>query len=224
MPIRLNLLAEAQMAEELRRRNPVKRVIIVGVIMVASMLAWASSLQLRHIIEKSATSTLESQLAAKTNQYRAVLENQQKVAELNQKIYSLRVLAANRYLQGSLLHALQPVMVDDVQLSRLRVEQVYSHTEPVKGGTNSEGKVTAPKAATETERITIMLEAKDTAVNPGDRVPQFKQAIASSSYFSNLVGQAGQVRLASISPPQAQPGMPPFVNFTLECRLPEHTR
>lgn len=223
MPIRLNLLAEAQAQEELRRRDPVKRVIWVGVVIVVGMLVWSSSIQVRALLEKGYTTSLEAQLASKTNQYRIVLENQQRVTEISQKLASLRLLAASRFLQGNLLDAMQHVMVDDVQMARLRTEQVYVYTEPVKGGTNTEGKAITPKPASATEKIAIIIEARDTAANPGDQVPLFKQAIASSPYFSNLLEQA-QVRLASISPPQALPGAKPAVNFTLECRLPEKTR
>jgi len=47
MPIRLNLLAEAQAIEEMRRHNPVKRAIWVGALLVCLMLVWSSSLQLK---------------------------------------------------------------------------------------------------------------------------------------------------------------------------------
>lgn len=223
MPIRLNLLAEAQAMEEMRRRDPVKRVIWAGVVGVLAMLVWSSSLQLRALLEKGSTSSIEAQLAAKTNQYRIVLEHQQKSAEISQKLAALRLLAANRFLQGNLLDEMQHVMVDDVQVARLRSEQSYTWTDAVKGTTNSDGKVTAAKRPTTTEKVAIIIDAHDTAANPGDQVPLFKQEIASSPYFSNLLGQA-QVRLASISAPQTAVGGKPSVNFTLECRLPEKTR
>ena len=140
MPIRLNLLAEAQAQEDLRRRDPVKRVLWAGVVVVVGMLVWSSSLQVRALLEKGSTSSLEAQLASRTNQYRIVLENQQKAAEISQRLASLKLLAASRFLQGNLLDALQHVMVDDVQVARLRTEQIYLHTEAVKGGTNTEGK------------------------------------------------------------------------------------
>ncbi|MGC3957234.1 MAG: hypothetical protein QM813_04480 [Verrucomicrobiota bacterium] len=52
MPIRLNLLAEAQAAEELRRNDPVKRALWVSVLLIALVLVWASSLQLKLIVAK----------------------------------------------------------------------------------------------------------------------------------------------------------------------------
>jgi len=47
MAIRLNLLAETQAAEELRRKDPVKRVGWIGALLIAIMLVWSSSLQLK---------------------------------------------------------------------------------------------------------------------------------------------------------------------------------
>jgi hypothetical protein len=47
MPIRLNLLAEAQAAEDFRRRDPVKRGIGLAALLVALMLVFSSFLQLR---------------------------------------------------------------------------------------------------------------------------------------------------------------------------------
>ena len=43
MPIRINLLSEALAEEDLRRRDPVKRAIFIGVFLVALSLVWFSS-------------------------------------------------------------------------------------------------------------------------------------------------------------------------------------
>ena len=47
MPIRINLLAEAQELEEMRRRDPVKRAIWAAVVIGAILLGYSSLLQLR---------------------------------------------------------------------------------------------------------------------------------------------------------------------------------
>ncbi len=225
MPIRLNLLAEAKAQEELRRKDPVKRVIGAGVLLVVLMLAWSSSLQVRALLAKGAANGTEAQLASRTNQYRIALENQQQVTDTKQKIASLRYMAANRFLHGSLLDALQRTTVPDVQLARLRTEHTYTRIEAVKGGTTGvDGKPVTAKPATCTERVTIALEARDTAANPGDHVTKFKQVIADSAYIKGLLGSTNEVRLASITPPITASGMKPYVSFTLECRLPEKTR
>ena len=56
MPIHLNLLAEAQAAEEERRRNPVKRAIWIAILFVVLILVWSSSLQLKAILIRSEVS------------------------------------------------------------------------------------------------------------------------------------------------------------------------
>lgn len=43
MPIRINLLNEALAEEDMRRRDPVKRAIFIGVFLVAVSLVWFSS-------------------------------------------------------------------------------------------------------------------------------------------------------------------------------------
>ena len=40
MPIRINLLAEQQAAEDARRRDPVKRTLVIGVTLVVATLMW----------------------------------------------------------------------------------------------------------------------------------------------------------------------------------------
>jgi hypothetical protein len=53
MPINLNLLAETQIAEDLRRRDPVKRAIYAGSFLVVLALVWWSSLLLEVVIKRS---------------------------------------------------------------------------------------------------------------------------------------------------------------------------
>ena len=60
MPIRINLLAEAQIAEDLRRRDPVKRAIFVGALLVVLALVWSSSLQLEVVFAKNDLAQVQS--------------------------------------------------------------------------------------------------------------------------------------------------------------------
>ncbi len=222
MPIRINLLAEAQAEEEQRRKDPVKRVIGVGTILVLLMLAWYSSLQVKSLIAKSELGHLEAQIAQRTNEYQQVSENSHRLAEANLKLESLHRLACNRLLYGNLLDAIQQIGVNDVRLMKLKTEQTYVMTEATKPKTNA-SRVIPGKPATATERIVVVLDAKDSAVNPGDQVNKFKQAVAESTYFQNNLGKTNEVRLTSLSPPILTGGKP-HVLFSLECRYPEHTR
>src|ERR1019366_3373131 len=127
MPIRLNLLAEAQAAEEERRRDPVKRALWLAALLIAAILAWSSVLQLRITLAKSDTTRMEAQMGARTNEFQQILDNQRKAVEINERLRVLRQLASIRLLNGNLLDALQKTTVDDVQLLRLRVDQTYAY-------------------------------------------------------------------------------------------------
>jgi hypothetical protein len=219
MPIRINLLAEAQALEDLRRRDPVKRAIFVGIILVVLMLAWSSSLQLKAIIAKGELNRIESSVASRSNEYAEVLGNQKKLADINRRLESLSKLAASRLLYGTLFNALQQSTIDDVQLMRFRADQSYVLNEDPKAKAGTAG----AKPASVTERIVLTLDAKDSGANPGDQVNKFKQAVADCSYFQSILGKTNEVRLTSLSPPQGMGGKP-FVLFTLECKYPERTR
>jgi hypothetical protein len=224
MPICLNLLAEAQAQEESRRRDPVKRAIGVAGLLVALMLVWSSSLQLKAMLARSELSRVEATLAKHTNEFQQVLENQTKTAEINQKLTALRQLAASRFLNGTLLNALQKTAIDDIQLNKLRVNETYAFIEATKSRTNNDGRVIAAKPAAVTERVVVTLDAKDSAPNPGDQRNKYKQTIAGNPYFQAALGKTNEVRLTSFSSPQPDLNGRPFVLFTLECRYPEVTR
>jgi hypothetical protein len=170
MPIRLNLLAEAQAAEEARRRDPVKRAAWVSALIIVVILVWSSSLQLKAILIHSEVSRLDDQINSQTNQYRQVLDNQIKAADIKNKLEALRNLSANRLLQGNFLNALQKTTVDDVQLLRLRLDQTYVCFEGTKAHTNDDHVLIPGKPPTSTEKTLLTLEGTDSCANSGDQL------------------------------------------------------
>ncbi|HWX19040.1 MAG TPA: hypothetical protein VN578_03935 [Candidatus Binatia bacterium] len=222
MPIRINLLAEAQALEELRRRDPIKRAIWSGAALVFIILAWSTSLQVKAMMIKGELNKVDEQIAKQTNEYQVVLGHQRKLAEANRKLVSLYQVSTNRLLYGTLLNALQQTTLDDVQLIRFRAEQSYTFTDEVKARTN-EDRVISGRPATVTERVLLTLDAKDNGANPGDQVNRYKQTLVEHPYFKTILTKTNEVRLASLSPPQVTDSKP-FVLFTLECRYPEKTR
>jgi hypothetical protein len=224
MFIHLNLLAEAQAAEEMRRRDPVKRAIWVAGLLVSLMLVWSGWLQFKTILLHRALGRVESQISVRTNEFQQVLNFQQKTTDIETKLAALRQLAANRFLNGTMLNALQQTTAENVQLLRLKMEQTYILTEEVKKKVNESGLAVRGRPATATEKLALILEARDSSPNPGDEVNRFKEKIASHPYFQNALNKTNEVRLTTLSPPQAQPDGKAFVQFTLECRYPEKTR
>ena len=210
MAIRINLLAEAQAAEDLRRRDPVKRVIIFGVLLVAGMLVWSSTLQLKVIIANRNLGSAEFQMDTETNAYQTALSSNARITETKKKISLLHQLTNARTLQGNLLNALQKVTVDNVQLMRIRVSQVYIP----KGG----------KTPSVTERTSVTLDARDSSSNPGDQVGKYKAALAAYPYFKNVLDPTNSIILTDESSPETDAAGKNFVLFTLECHFPDKTR
>ncbi len=225
MPIRLNLLAEAHAAEELRRRDPVKRALWLAGLVIAAMLAWSSFLQLRVALASSEVTAIETRMNAKTNEFRQILDNQRQTVEIDNKLGFLRQLATNRFLNGNLLNALQQTTVADTELIRVRVDQLYRKAEGTKARTNEHDVVIRGKPPTTTEKIVLNLEGLDISHSPGDQVSCFKSVLTSNDYFRAMLIKTNPVTLKSLSAVQPAPGSgQPYVTFNLECRYEERTR
>src|SRR6185369_1313435 len=125
MPIRLNLLAEAQALEEQRRRDPAKRAIWIGGFIIFAVLLGSSSLQLRVMMMKSEINRVEGQMNSRSNEYNQVVQRLQKLTDVRRKLVSLQQLTTNRFLQGTALNALQQTALDEVELRRFRTDQTY---------------------------------------------------------------------------------------------------
>jgi hypothetical protein len=224
MPIRLNLLAEAQAVEEQRRKDPVKRAIYVGVFLAALILAWASSIQLKAMTANSAVNDITAQMTACTNEYKQVIEMQKKMGEMNQKLLALQNLSTNRFLNGNLLNALQQTTVENVQFVRLKMDHVYKLAEATKPKTNGTTVVPGTPAKV-TEKLVLTLDGADSSPNPGDQVARVKDNISGFTYFQENLDRSNPVIWKNSSSPQISPDTGrPVVTFTLECRYYEKTR
>jgi Tfp pilus assembly protein PilN len=137
MPIRINLLAEAQAAEDLRRRDPVKRVLWIGACLVAAILAWASTLQARIVLRSTQLDTLEGKIKDLEGEYAGVVASQKALASARQNLNALERLRTNRFLTGNLLDTLQKVYVDDVRVVKLKTEFAYQKTAATSAKTNA---------------------------------------------------------------------------------------
>jgi hypothetical protein len=216
MPIRINLLAEAQAAEDLRRRDPIKRVIFGGLLAAALLLVWWSWLQVRVMVADKDLSQIQAQIQSHTNSYQVIIDSQKAMTMAKANLAELQKLTDNRFLQGNLLNALQHATVPGVQLMRLRVAQTYTASEPA--GKKSKG------PGTVTEGIVVTLDARDYSSSPGDQVNKFKDAISEEPYFQSELDKTNGVRLTNLSPPQVGPDGRPCVLFTLQCTYHDQTR
>lgn len=222
MPIRINLLAEAQAAEELRRKDPVKRAIFMGAACVALMAAVSVVVQSQVLSTNRQVAGLNDRIKAITNDYAVVMRDTERLRQVRLNMRGLDLLAAERFLQGSLLNALQQTTLENVQLVRLRTDFAYTLVDESRAKTNT-SKVLKP--ATAAERISLVIEARDSSANPGDQVARFRDALSRQSHLAALIGTNNEFRLVNLSPPQLAPGADrASVQFTLESRLPEKIR
>jgi hypothetical protein len=224
MPIRINLLAEAHAAEDMRRRDPVKRGIYGAVVIVSCVLLWALTLQLKMVAAKHELNTLETRWKAIYKDYQVAVDKRRRSLEVEQKLGALRALNTNRFLWGNALNGLQQTLngVEEVQVVKFKTEQGFHLQEEIKARTNSTS-VIPGKPASSTERVTITIEALD--FTAGNQVNRYKEAIGGVDYFQRSLQRTNGVLLTTLSPPQSSPARPnPFVNFTLQCYYPEKTR
>ncbi len=223
MPIHINLLAEAQAAEELRRRDPVKRALFIGASLVVVSLMWSGVMKINTILAQERLAGVQGSISAQTNSFQRVEGDLKKIAAIQLKLTALQKLQAARFLQGNLLDALQHATVEGVQLTKLHVDQSYIFTDGTAAQTNGT-QVTAGRPATVKEKIIVRLDARDASPNPGDQVNTFKDVIAKQAYFRALLDKTNGVQLANPpSAPQTEGGKP-YVLFTLDCRYPEVVR
>jgi hypothetical protein len=223
MPIRINLLAEQQAAEDLRRRDPVKRTAWVAGFFVGILVLWSAYLQFKLMGIGREMNRVETEWKKLEPDYNKVITNLNKIADAERKWTSLQSLANNRFLWAAPLNALQYTLVDDVQIVRLKADQVYTITEGIKPSTNAVGMVSRGKPARSRERIVLTVEANDYSASPGDQIPKFQEAINNYPYFKTNL-QKVELTMRSAKQTDGSKLGKPFVFFTLECQFTEKDR
>jgi hypothetical protein len=224
MPIRINLLADAQAAEELRRKDPVKRALYAAIVLVFLIGLWTSTLQFKIMAARGEVDALGTKWRTIEKGYQAAVESQRSTIETEQKLAALENLTTNRFLWGTVLDAFQRTLdsVDHVQVNHLRTEQAYFITDGTPPRTN-DTQIIPGKPAGATERIQITVDATDST--SGGRVNKFKESILTVPYFAEHLTKTNGVLLTQRGAPAVgKMGGGQVVNFTLQCYFPEKTR
>lgn len=223
MPIRINLLAESQALEEMRRKDPVKRAIWAGALLVALGLAYWSTLQVKALGSKRELSKIEAEIKSLTPDHNKVEANKKKLADANLKLGALQQLSTNRFLCGTMLNALQKTTVDDVQLRHLKLDQSFIDIPEVPARTN--GTLVIPgKLAMITEKLVLTLEGWDSGAHTGDQMDAYKSAVAANPYFTRMLNKTNDLKFVGAFTAQISSDGSIYLPFQLECRFPEKTR
>ncbi len=136
MPIRINLLAEQQAAEDARRRDPVKRALWAGGALVAVLVLWAVSLQFRVTVAKAALTGTSSRLQSLEDNSTEARQRWAEASSVESRLENLRRYTTNRFLCATALDALQQLEVDDVRVVHLQTAHAYASNAPAAIKTN----------------------------------------------------------------------------------------
>jgi hypothetical protein len=225
MPIRINLLAEQQAAEELRRKDPVKRGVILAVFIAVLLVGYCvwGWLQVR-----SADAQLEAhegRQKAVTNVFSMVTSNLGRVKVVEDKLRTLQYFTTNRFFWAPPLGALQSVTLPDVFLIRIEGRNTYNQLEEIKpvitaGVTNNPGR---PK--TSVEKVTLSLTARDYGSEEEQNFSKFRNLLLAYPYFKSSLVTNG-VGLENLGTPTRDDvdKRRTFVEFVLQCSYPPFNR
>src|SRR5688500_4901144 len=168
MPISLDLLAEAKAAEEMRRKDPVKRGMFISGFIVFLVVLWSSTLQFKIIAANSELSRLNARWKEIEKSYKTAIDTRKRAGDTETKLTALQNLTTNRFLWGNALNAVQLTLnaIDDVHVMRIKSEQNYHQNEEVRPRRDG-GRVSPGRPATAVERITMTFDAVDRSTQPG---------------------------------------------------------
>ena len=222
MPIRLNLLAEEQYLADMRRRDPVKRAAWVGGFLVLLMLGWWGSLLLAKNKANAAVARHEAAFKGIEGKAKAVSDQIKRGGEIEKNIHQLNRLGTNRVLWASCLNALQECAMDQVIVTRIRADQTYALTPAVVN--KAEPRKSKPAIAT--ERIVLVIAARDYGRPTDENSIKFKEKIQTHPWFKQYLAKDNPISFKGFSnptPDKEEPGKV-FTSFTMECAFAEQVR
>lgn len=216
MPIRINLLAEELAADDLRRKDPLKRAIIIAsaVVGVVILLTAYNTFRVRaSTSEADATKQAYEQLAEKELALKKMRAN---TGSLENNLFALHRLATNRFLWAPVLNELQYCNFDGINVTLLQTRQTYQQTAGVKLPPDANKPDIPPKA---TELISFRIEAQDR----GDVYARFVAEIG-QRFEGKLKANRGYY-LDLLSEPIVSPdGKESYRAIAVECVYPETIR
>jgi len=230
MPIRINLLAEVQAAEELRRQDPVKRAIIGAVVLVVLVLGYAGMLVYQGIQKKNDLVARQQVWDGLRPKHEAIKRNDTLKVETDKNVEKVFAYSTNRWFWAPVLNALAQVSTNsfttNIQVVKLHTEQVFAEAPEIKAGTNAVTKALIkyrPPGMIEINRIIIT--AKDFGRDTDANYNRLKIVLAEFPFIKAELEPGGSVKVldwtrGAVDP--MQPGSKGYMNFVLQCQFGEH--
>jgi hypothetical protein len=232
MPIRINLLAEAQMEEELRRKDPVKRIILGAVGVVLVVAAWTGTLIWQAMDKGRELTATRQKLEQLKPRHDQIKRNDLLAVEARQKIERLHYYATNRFLWAPVLNGLAQVCTNsfatNITFRRLQTEQQFVETPAIKMTTNALGQVVTPaRPEGIVERNRMLVDARDYGQEADSNHMKFQTAVTEAPFFKALLDPRNPATMINLSLRTAdplQPGSPSFSTFVMQFQFAEKFR
>ncbi len=228
MPIRINFLAEEQAADDVRRQDPVKRAVFVGIGVVVLTLAASGYCQLKVGGAKAELGKQTEAYSKLEKKEKEVKDNLRKTGEMVGKLSALLQMATNRFAWGPVLNAFQSASVENVQITSLRCLQNYNVIPPSIPKKDKTGAQIDPKEkskpGTSTEIVVLVVEGYDAGPRADTSYIKFKDTLGAAPYFKENLNKEKGWRFRGIPEEVVLPGGKPVVQFKLEGFYPEKVR
>ncbi len=224
--VRINFLAEAQEAVELRRRDPVRRAAYVAGAVVVGVLAWAAGIGWQTWTVRADARRLESRLQSLQSGSDKSLQSVREATALQNTLDNLQRQGASRFYCAPVLSALQHLDVDGVQFQRVQVERSLIEETPPKSATPAPagggGQATAPQKPAKPkpiikERMVLTIVGRNYL--DSRNLNRLTESLARSPFFRERLRAEQGVLLKGLQSRQVDPSNPDrtFEFFTIEC-------
>ena len=224
MPIRINLMAEAQALQEARRRDPVKLGLWIAGFFVAVTLLWIAKVQMDIYFASGQLTRLNADWKSSEGKYNDVTNQEARIAMVEAKIEALDHLKTNRFLWGPVLDSLQQTVVDQIQVTRVWGQQSFEHEAPKSFGSGATMKTVPGKA--NFEKVKLSITGKDYSPTT-EGYKKYEDALNHFDYFAKrMAGHDGFIIEGAPGPQVPDgPGSPKMYRiFTLTNQLPDIRR
>ncbi len=227
MPIRINLLAEQLAAEEIRKRDPVKRAYWIAGALVGLVLVYTGLLQVR--VSRAASELLaeNAKWKALETRYNQVQKDFTRTTVIEAQLDALDRLSINRFLWGNSLSALQLTVLAGVEVTKLTGRQTFEFVEPIPTKIVKSGGVTnviPGKLGSSRQTLRMAIKGMDLSPVAGSQIIPYRDALLASPYFSSELKKS-KVAFVEQSSPQLDPATKRmYIDFTLEIQFQEALR
>jgi hypothetical protein len=212
--ITLNLLAEEQLAQEARARDPIKLFTVIGLAVLTVAVAWGGILSVLLIQRRTELQGLEAQWN-KVNDVGAGEGEFQRITAAAEEIVALN---HSRVLIAPQLALVKDLIPPSIQLTQLGFALSLETIESGGGGGEEGVESRHPGRPKRSERLVIRMEGMASSSRPELEVDQFLKALRSDARFGALVEDIELRSISRLSKENDKTGPTPTgASFIIEC-------